>query len=596
MQKTKITQKDLQIHLSERLTDTDDGGGQMTNRVLTGADNELFPPVSDVDRTMGSFDVRLVYPAVIRADAEPLYGAHVMISEPARADNVSFLLVKAGKYNEKRREIMARIEAYSVPTTESRMVIFGYQNVNSRMIQTIQEVDDPLPRVGERYCLRTFKGKPNQKDEYFRIKRIADEVRRFNDDKGDYFKRVIKLETFTGLKDNYQGLETRMIGRSRLQLNEVQVMETQVADTAQYYGIQRLQEPVTAGSLSAVCASVFAKLVPTSQIETPFMDEYVSGAMFRMKAGTVNNIEKTPTNYYASQTITAPLPIFPGSLSMGEEVDADAGTLRMSGWSTGLDYSIAASLPTISHSAAIFIDETTQGFEYVPLLRPRPAWGTVSVSYLSQGNWYHLNDYNTPGKLKDDSGVDAGEVSVDGSVRITCKGLPDVGSRIVIHWANNALYSTVNGEKNYSDAEFKQIYALNVQPLRPGYVKLIQGETVNTDDGAGNIGGDFPCFVDYQKAELVFAGDAVLPEDLQVEYMIYSDDKETLEIPVSNVGGVLTGNIGESLPGSVSLRADVAFTDKDGRGVAVDLPPVTRIQQTAVKFGMPFVGGFIVRG
>lgn len=115
---TKLTQQDLQIYPSERLTDTADGGGLMVGTPLTGKDNELFPPVSDVDRTMGSFDARLVYPAVLRNDAEPLYGAHFIIAQPPTADHVSFLAFKANKYGESRANIMQRIEAYSVPTIE----------------------------------------------------------------------------------------------------------------------------------------------------------------------------------------------------------------------------------------------------------------------------------------------------------------------------------------------------------------------------------------------------------------------------------------------------------------------------------------------
>lgn len=122
---TRLTQQDLQIYPSQRLTDTPDGGGQMIGTPLTGEDNELFPPVSDVDRTMGSFDARLVYPAVLRADAEPLYGGHFVIAEPPQAKNVSFLAFKALNYGEMRADIMPRIEAYSVPTIESPMTLLA---------------------------------------------------------------------------------------------------------------------------------------------------------------------------------------------------------------------------------------------------------------------------------------------------------------------------------------------------------------------------------------------------------------------------------------------------------------------------------------
>lgn len=122
---TRLTQQDLQIYPSQRMTDTPDGGGLMVGQPLTGEDNEIFPPVSDVDRTMGSLDARLLYPAVLRNDSEPLYGGHFVITEPPTSENVSFLAFKARNYGESRADIMPRIEAYSVPTVESRMTLMG---------------------------------------------------------------------------------------------------------------------------------------------------------------------------------------------------------------------------------------------------------------------------------------------------------------------------------------------------------------------------------------------------------------------------------------------------------------------------------------
>ena len=54
----KLTQQDLRIYPSQRLTDTPDGGGLMVGMPLTGADNELFPPVSDLDRTINNLTDR----------------------------------------------------------------------------------------------------------------------------------------------------------------------------------------------------------------------------------------------------------------------------------------------------------------------------------------------------------------------------------------------------------------------------------------------------------------------------------------------------------------------------------------------------------
>ena len=52
---TKITRQDLKIYPSERLTQTDDGGGMPLGKPLTGALNELFKPIGSVARLNGAF-------------------------------------------------------------------------------------------------------------------------------------------------------------------------------------------------------------------------------------------------------------------------------------------------------------------------------------------------------------------------------------------------------------------------------------------------------------------------------------------------------------------------------------------------------------
>ncbi len=165
---TRLTQQDLQIYPSQRMTDTPDGGGRMVGQPLKGEDNEIFPIVSDVDRTMGSFDARLLYPAVLRDDKEPLYGGHFIISEPPKADNVSYLAFKARNYGETRQDIMPRIEAYSVPTIEGRMTMMGKYLAGVRLIQAYQRIEAPLPKVGERYCLQYHRIYPDCAVERYR--------------------------------------------------------------------------------------------------------------------------------------------------------------------------------------------------------------------------------------------------------------------------------------------------------------------------------------------------------------------------------------------------------------------------------------------
>ncbi|UZA16783.1 hypothetical protein LP109_00115 [Moraxella bovis] len=147
--RTKLNKSDLKIYPSERLTDNDDGGGLALGTPLTGADNELFDPISSIQRINGGMMTRLVYAGVQRADDEPLLGAFTAITKPPKDPSVSYLLTRANKFGEVRGEIIKSIEAYSVATIESRMTLLSTQSKNSRIVQAYQSVGEPLPLVGD---------------------------------------------------------------------------------------------------------------------------------------------------------------------------------------------------------------------------------------------------------------------------------------------------------------------------------------------------------------------------------------------------------------------------------------------------------------
>ena len=131
---TALTKQNLQIYPTERLDDSADGGGLMVKDPLAGRENELFTPISDVARTIGAFNARSVHGAVRVADNIPLGGAHMIISRPPKAENVSYLLYRGVRYGEVRKDIIKRIAAYSVATIESRMMMGDVINLGARML------------------------------------------------------------------------------------------------------------------------------------------------------------------------------------------------------------------------------------------------------------------------------------------------------------------------------------------------------------------------------------------------------------------------------------------------------------------------------
>ncbi|MCX0335144.1 hypothetical protein NVV26_14640, partial [Acinetobacter radioresistens] len=73
-----IETKNLVLYKSERLSDTEDGGGKYSGQIIEdGQSNNLFNDVSELDRTMGDVSLRKLFPAVTTNDTDLLMGATV---------------------------------------------------------------------------------------------------------------------------------------------------------------------------------------------------------------------------------------------------------------------------------------------------------------------------------------------------------------------------------------------------------------------------------------------------------------------------------------------------------------------------------------
>lgn len=540
---TRLTQQDLKIYPSQRLTDTPDGGGLMVGTPLTGADNELFSPVSDLDRTLGSFDARLVYPGVLRNDTEPLYGAHVIISQPPAAPNVSYLCFKANGYGDSRQEIMPRVEAYSVPTIEGRMTLMGRHLVGMRLIQAYQRPEAPLPRVGERYCLEMRNASGTvQRYQYFRIEKLSDELRVFevveNGQVVEITRRVIKMEIGSPLEYDFNGIEYPVRGYHG---GLVRILETQVSDSAKYYGIRPLAKPAKKGGAVIEVDAIYEKLVPTSTTETPWIDRYPVNANMWVPTGP-RRIVASSAGHGAVYFDT---PVMPGSvevsgwkdnglgLLVGESstliVNYESGELSDSG--TGWYWSVsaipAAKVSGARYSTYVEIKDTNQGLSWAPYLQPAPAAGSLTVSYMAQGVWYTLRD---PGDmtLRDESGRQVGILSAAGSAAVTLPAMPDVGSKLVFSWGDASAYQAYDGAAAGSavPAKSPDVTAIVLPErsedfIKPGTLRLSWGDGKSATDANGALAGDAAGTVDY------YSGKAAVTSGLtagavEVSYQAYT--------------------------------------------------------------------------
>lgn len=444
--RTKLTKSDLKIYPSERLTDNDDGGGLARGTPLTGADNELFDPISSIQRINGGMMTRLVYAGVQRADDEPLLGAFTAITKPPKDPSVSYLLTRAGKFGEVRGEIIKSIEAYSVATIESRMTMLSTQSKNSRIVQAYQNVGDSLPLVGDVYCLRQDKKGYEQAEQYIKVISVSSEERTFYVGEKSFNKTIIKMEISQPLEHSFVGVEYPVQGHTDA---PCKIRETHVADAGRYYGVKPLTKAIKANTMSVQVPSLMEKLVPTTQSETMLTDLSASGVSTALFDGSSENltlsINSTQNSLYTGSAI------LPNTLVIGtngDNITDTDGTLMQNGQAVGaVDYTAglislnsmyvravsftpASVADVISDTAKILVSENTQSYNYLVNL-PNP--NTVSVQYRSQGKWYKLTQTEqTHGSIHLNPQT--------GTLSITCRELPDIGSAIVIYWGSSATF------------------------------------------------------------------------------------------------------------------------------------------------------------
>lgn len=574
-QTTQLTASDLRVHPSLRMHDHPDGGGAMSGTPLTGEPGEIFPPVSDVDRVKGAFDARLLYFAVSKPGKAALFGAHAIISKPPKADNVSFLLFPATKYAEERREIMQRIEAYSVGTIESRMTLLSTQTKNSKIVQAYQRTEEPIPQVGDVYCLRQDKKGYPQAEQYIQCIKVSSEDRTFYDPQTqkEFVRTVVKMELSTALNHDFIGAEYP----SQYYIdNPCKIRETHVADGANYYGLKPLAAAVQANALKIRVPSIFEKIIPTSQIETSLPDLTAAGQrqpLFNSgktaAAGLVTVTQtfdaRADTAYHLGNAV------YPGSIQLTSGsiiITDDGGTLTRDGEAVGtIDYPRgemrfitdigyntwtitfhpAATVSKIADTAAISVALNNRSYNYLTTIIPSPSPGTMTVSYRAQGKWYDLSDTGS-GNLRGASAAHgSGNINfASGTVTVTCGAMPDVGSEILFAWGNGA------GMHNRSDSQptAKMLFRLAETAIAPNSINMSWNDgsaKTATDDGAGNITGDWAGKIDYRSGVITidvtdgFTHSAAL--DVTIAYSHGDPQSKDFKAPLRSGSGQVTLNL-----------------------------------------------------
>lgn len=600
-----ILDGDIKLLKSAVLDDVPEGGGMATGTaVVDGVSNNLFPDISELDRTYGRIALRKVFPAVLTDDVEGYYGSHVIVAKAPVDPKVSATLFSTKSWSDLRTAAQAKLESYLALGAETRFIIYGNHLVGQRSVQVYCRADVPSPGIGDVLALVQRDTPTNY--QYVRVTRIISRFvnQVFTDANGDFLRDVVIIEISDPLR-----LAFNALAPSRYAVEQSnppsRIYSTFAADATSYYGVSPLAEAADLGALTLRATSIFSQLVPSALSEAPIVDARcasdresivpITGAAALSFASTVTtNPGEVATRYFGSTIARGSLSISIGGATLVD--DWNGAIVAAGGWTGTVDYatgsvsiakstahngsgtftaSPAAAVASAGHTTSTAIAIGNRGYNYVKSLLPVPAPGSISIDYMAQGKWYRLRD-NGNGGITGDEGTGTGSINyATGSLIVTLGALPDVNTEIIFAWGSPAHYEPHVGSSVFSQPTIKIDIADGA--LEPGQLALTYtagGVTKTvTDNGAGGLTGDGSGTVNYATGKVRLVP-ILLPDGATSIGVSYKQG--ALETELKTAAGALTNF---TLANAVEPKSlTITFTDgaggvytvaDDGAGVLV---------------------------
>ncbi|WP_042069110.1 hypothetical protein [Acinetobacter tandoii] len=459
-----IETNNLVIYKSQRLTDTEDGGGKYSGQIVVdGESNNLFPDISELDRTMGDVSMRKIFPGLTNEDADPLMGATAFISENPADPNVSALLFSTESWTDERAAAQNRVENYLAKGAQAVGSLLDEAYIGMKSIQVVMDKSETENNIGDSIVLVVNEGTANEVTQFLRLTAVETRIGtvRVNNSNVEF-----KIATYS-FNDP---LSRDFIGVSATQwYNNTKpatiIRDTIVADSGRYYASVNLVEDVNVGSFTVNAESIYAQLIPSSQVETPLLDLNAVSENSALVAGSDGTITvQFTTNVNTAQSLFLGSSVMPGSMSFSlfsQSITDNGGTLRTAtgtqvgtiDYQTGqivwtnaigtgnqvlnITFTPAAAPNQPFESYALPVTQNNQGTNWTGVLLPIPAPGALSISYMAQGKFYMLKDNGTGRLVGANSVVGSGTVNYQtGSWLLTTGALPDVGTPILLQWGS----------------------------------------------------------------------------------------------------------------------------------------------------------------
>ncbi len=586
-----ITELDIKLMASQRLSDTSDGGGRKTGvEIVDGNINNLFTDISRLDRTYGRVSLRKVFPSVQTDDTSMYSGCHVVLTNPATDPLVNVCLFSTNDPQDTRDAARDRIESYVTQGPRYQGWLWGNQLQGQRSLLIFQPTGTAAPGVGDVLFLIKDEGTAAEKSQYVRITQVESSEQDFTIDSGgttvSTTRQIVSLEIGDPLRETYYGIEIT----NNDSAPNTGLYTTNVADAAKYYGVMNPAQAITAGDISVNVENIFTHLVPSAQGESPALDLSIGEAGPVRESGAPHSVTYSGFAAVVDAQLHFGRGIKPGSLDLsfsgGQSfTDPGNGLLMLNGLQVGtIDYStgtitlkanygtvtvymtatIGTAISRISNTSYTGVELNNRGYNYVKILEPLPSPRTLVVDYMSQGKWYRLRDKGNGELIPDLAGTGTGTINyATGHVSLTVAALPDVGSGILYAWGNPLEVEEAVGQVTIDLPQI--VHTVAEPPLMPGSVVISwpsgEGTATATDNGAGFLSGDVEegSVVDYAEGEIIFRPTAIPAAGS--EYTISYDKYPFIEAQVSGSesGGIVTIQLPDApiKPGTVSLQAIV---------------------------------------
>ena len=513
-----ITADALRWYQAERMTDEEDGGGQMSGReIVPGDENQIFDDLSDVDRAAGDVSIRKPFAAVGSSDDDKYLDAGVVVFRPPADPAVSVTAFSTGDYYDERAALVERLESQVVRGGLFTGWLWGDHIIGQRAVTLWQRLSSTVPSSGQRMELVKRSSSTTVATQVVWVTRVVEEIIERVDLAGLYQVRMLTCEIAEPLRADYVGLEPTRIDPTTTGANGTLVYETRYnPDAVSMVGISPLVEDAEVGDFTVKINSLYSPMIPTAFAETALADVNPGGDTATLVPGADGTITATTTLDVLKPNAGMYLgcPVMPGTLTItciGSTFTDQGGKMFLGSTEVGtIDYGAGAivwnsACPALGTNTKTSVFQPgalpsrvadtdrawclleNRGFVWVRTLFPIPAPGTLRVSYRANNEWYLLAE-DGGGQLRGaDSSYGTGTLNYStGTVTITTGALPDPDSEIMFAWGTPVDYMARGG----AAVDPLVVRGQTANPgVLPGSFQASWAGGTLTDDSEGNLTG-----------------------------------------------------------------------------------------------------------